>query len=211
MKHFINQNYYELLEVEPTASQEEITLAYQAAQEAFNPDSVATYSLFDREEDRELLLARIREAYRTLSNGRTRREYDRSLEGPSRGGKPGRGTNGGQGKDKGPRLVAVMTVKRSPLPSLVRSEGKPLDLNPGQPISGQELARLRESRRVGIQELAQRTRINKRIIEQLESDRHGELPALIYIKGFLKAYARALDLDPELLAEAYLAGMKAKP
>ena len=52
-------------------------------------------------------------------------------------------------------------------------------------------------------------RINQRIIEQLESDRHTELPARIYVKGFLKAYARALNLDQELLARAYLAGMKA--
>ena len=209
MKHFINQNYYELLEVEPNASQEEITQAYQAAQEAFNPDSVATYSLFDREEDRELLLSRIREAYRTLSNGRTRREYDRNLAGPPRPKRAGRGGKGGPGRDKGPRLVAVMKGKRSPLPSLVRSEGKPLEISPGQPIDGQELTRLRESRRVGLGELAQRTRINQRIIEQLESDRHTELPARIYVKGFLKAYARALNLDQELLARAYLAGMKA--
>jgi cytoskeletal protein RodZ len=62
---------------------------------------------------------------------------------------------------------------------------------------GSYLKRERELRQVSVAELAQSTRIPVRILHQLENDEHGSLPADVFVRGFLRAYARALGMDEE--------------
>ncbi|MBW2703061.1 MAG: DnaJ domain-containing protein, partial [Deltaproteobacteria bacterium] len=75
MRDFREQNYYELLDIKPYASQKEVEEAYQRARRYFSPDSVATYALFQVEELR-LLRSRIEEAFRVLGDIEKRRQYD---------------------------------------------------------------------------------------------------------------------------------------
>ena len=60
---------------------------------------------------------------------------------------------------------------------------------------GSYLKREREIRQISIAEVAQTTRIPIRIITQLENDELEVLPADIFIRGYLRAYARAVSLD----------------
>lgn len=62
---------------------------------------------------------------------------------------------------------------------------------------GTYLKREREQRQVSVAELAQTTRIPVRILRQLENDEHEELPADVFVRGYLRAYARALGLPEE--------------
>ena len=78
MKPYEQQTYYELLEVPPSASVEEIRAAYVRAIETYSPDSVALYALDDPEQ-LERLRSRLTEALERLSEPRLRREYDRTL------------------------------------------------------------------------------------------------------------------------------------
>lgn len=68
---------------------------------------------------------------------------------------------------------------------------------------GSYLKRERELRQVSIAELAQTTRIPVRILHQLENDEHGSLPADVFVRGFLRAYARALTIDEEHVLARY--------
>ncbi len=68
-------NFYEILNVPPSASQQSIEQAYTVGKNAFEEDSLATYGLVDQEE-RERTLRRIEEAFKTLSTPRKRRRYD---------------------------------------------------------------------------------------------------------------------------------------
>ena len=70
--------FYELLNVERTASRQEIREAYMAALETYKPGSLASYSLVTREE-REKILSRIEDAYRTLSDPVRKKDYDLAL------------------------------------------------------------------------------------------------------------------------------------
>src|SRR5262245_17675746 len=70
------QSYYEILDVKPDASQSEIRQAYFRVKSAYGKDSAALYSLFD-EQETQLVLERVEEAYLVLSNVDKRREYDR--------------------------------------------------------------------------------------------------------------------------------------
>ena len=71
------QSYYEVLDVSFNANPEIIRTAYIRAKNAYNRDSLAAYSLFDRE-DSKRILDEIEEAYTVLSDSEKRRKYDES-------------------------------------------------------------------------------------------------------------------------------------
>src|SRR5262245_53394947 len=68
---------------------------------------------------------------------------------------------------------------------------------------GSYLKRERELKHVSVAELAQSTRIPVRILHQLENDEHASLPADVFVRGFLRAYARALGIDEEHVLARY--------
>jgi hypothetical protein len=78
MRDFREQDFYELLDVNPHSSQQELERAYDRARRFFSPDSVATYALFQPDE-LTLLRRRIEEAYRILSDHQRRAGYDQEL------------------------------------------------------------------------------------------------------------------------------------
>ncbi len=71
-----NENYYKILGVRQTASPEEITAAKNKLAKKFHPDATAKNGLDTTDE-----MAKILEAYATLSDPEKREAYDRSLAG----------------------------------------------------------------------------------------------------------------------------------
>lgn len=78
MNPHVNQTYYEILEVQPSATQEEIQKAFFKAKGTYSANSPALYSVFTEEEAKEMLRL-INEAYAVLSNYQRRKEYDEKL------------------------------------------------------------------------------------------------------------------------------------
>jgi curved DNA-binding protein CbpA len=78
LKRIEDWNYYELLSVERTASQDEIWQAYQAALTTYRDGSLAVYGLVT-EAERGLILERIQEAFQTLRDAKKRTDYDLAL------------------------------------------------------------------------------------------------------------------------------------
>lgn len=68
---------------------------------------------------------------------------------------------------------------------------------------GTYLRRERELRQLSVAEVAQTTRIPVRILKKLENDQHDELPADVFVRGYLRAYARVLGVDEGYLLERY--------
>ncbi len=60
---------------------------------------------------------------------------------------------------------------------------------------GEYLLRERQLRNISLEEISQRTRISLRVLRALEEERWEELPADVYIRGFLRTYSRYLGLD----------------
>jgi cytoskeletal protein RodZ len=60
---------------------------------------------------------------------------------------------------------------------------------------GQVLKQEREERRLSIEEVSSTTRIPRRTLESLEEDRFEDLPSGVFVRGFIKAYASAVDID----------------
>lgn len=65
-----------------------------------------------------------------------------------------------------------------------------------EPI-GTYLRRERELRGIALDEVADTTRIPRRQLERLEDGRMAELPGEVFVKGYLKAYARAVGLKAD--------------
>jgi cytoskeleton protein RodZ len=67
---------------------------------------------------------------------------------------------------------------------------------------GQQLREAREARGLSIEDVAQGTRIRAAYIRALEEERFADLPAPVYVRGFLRNYATFLGLDAEELIGA---------
>jgi len=69
---------------------------------------------------------------------------------------------------------------------------------------GQILVAAREKKALSIEEAAKQTKIHNKVIESLEADRFEELPAPLYVKGFIRRYGRFLEVDAEELVKMYI-------
>jgi cytoskeleton protein RodZ len=68
---------------------------------------------------------------------------------------------------------------------------------------GPYLRGLREAKGMSLDDIARSTRVGRRHLEALESDTFGELPAPVFVKGFIRAYCEFLGASPEKALDLY--------
>ena len=192
MKSIKDQTYYEILEIDPTATIKEIQRAYEHAKETFHVDSLAVYSLFSEEGVKEIQSS-IEEAYRVLMDEALRRNYDQSY---SR-------TVGGQPPEKPSEAQEVSKEKKTSLSFTGLSFSADEEL-----YRGKTLKQVRERMGVELLAVSKETKISMKILEWIEEEAFEKLPALVYLKGFLKSYAQSLGLDPQGVIEEYVRSME---
>jgi len=67
----------------------------------------------------------------------------------------------------------------------------------GQPLSvGKALREAREQLGLSVNDVANRIKFATRQIEALEADDYAQLPEAAFVRGFVRSYARLLELDP---------------
>ena len=69
---------------------------------------------------------------------------------------------------------------------------------------GEELRRERELRQITLREISESTKINVRYLEALERNDFTHLPGGVFNKGFVRAYAQHIGIDPEAMVNSYL-------
>lgn len=67
-------------------------------------------------------------------------------------------------------------------------------------FKGSDLAKIREMRGLDLRCIAESTNISRRYLEGIETENFGELPARIYLKGFIATYAEKLGLEGKKVA-----------
>lgn len=211
------ENFYDLLKVDPRATVAEIVTAYHAAKNAFAKDSVATYSLFSPEEA-EGVLKQLEEAYLTLSNLERRAEYDKRLTQPEGGVEAALNTSLSQQMPQElvvtPSSPAASSVVDVPP---VGTEGNVVSVDVGTPAvapvtessrtdecSGSQLREMRTQRGLSTEDVARITKIPAKFLRSIESDDFKQLPARVYIQGFIKNLAVLYRVDPKATAKSYL-------
>ena len=65
------------------------------------------------------------------------------------------------------------------------------------PSFGEYLRRERELREITLREISDHTKISYRYLEALEKDNPDKLPAEVFVKGFIRSYARYIGLDTD--------------
>ncbi len=73
---------------------------------------------------------------------------------------------------------------------------------------GQFLRRHRQAQQMSVEEVARSTRVPTSSIERIEADRFDELPGEVFVRGFLTAYARAVNVSPEEALARYTASRR---
>ena len=68
---------------------------------------------------------------------------------------------------------------------------------------GNRLRELREAKGVSLDDIARSTRVGRRHLEALETDDWAELPAPVFVKGFIRAYCEFLDASPDEVLGLY--------
>ena len=187
MKRIEEQSYYEILEVSVNATAKEIQKAYDHAKTTFHTDSVAVYSLFSEKEIKELQAA-IEKAYQVLMNDALRKSYDQSHLQTFR-----------EQKRDNMEIEGIYQEKERALSftDLSMTAG-------GEDYRGKTLRQIRERMGIDLKAISVQTKINKKILEWIEEEAYEKLPALVYLKGFLKGYAQSLGLDPQQVVEGYI-------
>lgn len=69
---------------------------------------------------------------------------------------------------------------------------------------GSLLRTARVKKEISFDEIFDKTRIGKIVIENIENEDHDALPAEVFVKGFLRAYSKALGVDDDEVIELYL-------
>jgi curved DNA-binding protein CbpA len=266
------QSYYEILDVSFNANPEVIRTAYIRAKNSYNRDSLASYSLFDKE-DSKRILDEIEEAYTVLSDSEKRRKYDEShgiVSSESVYESYHRGNHAvaafaREAMAEDQELSSSFVLENDPFrrqaeppppsvrvaaaaePSLPASDTgnvlSPLerlramqDLNKGsshprsQPIprafeanaemedrlrkcenvNGPFLRSAREYKKVTVDEIMNILKISKNYLNALEEDDISRLPASVFVRGFVIQYAKALKLEHEKVANAYMSFLRSK-
>lgn len=68
---------------------------------------------------------------------------------------------------------------------------------------GSLLREAREAKGLSLVDVNEETKINPKYLEALEDGRYGDLPTEVHVRGYLRNYARFLELDPEPLLTRY--------
>ena len=71
-------------------------------------------------------------------------------------------------------------------------------------VTGTSIKMIRMEREMSLQDVYRKTNIPKQTLEDIEEENFEKLPALVYLKGFLRAYADVLGIDRAQMMDGYL-------
>jgi flagellar biosynthesis protein FlhG len=188
-----DQTYYEILETEPGVSDEEVRRAYRLIKDVYASGSMVISGLYEEHELVELH-ARVNAAHDTLFAPERRRLYDLALP---------------EADLARAVRAAANAARRAPAAGPGALEERPeaseaiIDLT--AEITGPFLRKVREQRGLELSDISQRTKISERYLRGIEDERFGDMPAAVYVRGYVMEYARVLRIDAHRVTESYLA------
>lgn len=200
-------NPYTTLEVAPSANSDEVDGAYRRLRALLDDDQLAAYGMLTAEQvaaQRHELDA----AYHLLANPKRRRAYDESQRAPTptptRDHAELRDANRATfGRPAGPAPIR----RNLGSPRFAAIDPDQAELAVDAAYDGPKLRRLREYAGASLDDLSECTKISRRYLKAIEADDYGLLPARVYVRGFVAAYARMLGLEGPRVAESYVSKM----
>jgi flagellar biosynthesis protein FlhG len=127
-------------------------------------------------------------AYDTLMNPAKRRVNDAALF-----------PDGMPSEPRQPRPVSKVGL--APIPA---ERPAPPSVDEDTVFSGKLLQLFREARGFDLREIADHTKIGMSYLHAIEQECYADLPAMVYVRGFLMEYAKMLDLNVPQVLDTYL-------
>lgn len=194
-------NYYEILEVSENATQHDITVAYERAKRTYSSQNASLSAIFSAEEA-QLLRSMIDEAFNVLGNQTYRNIYEKRR----------------QSKRFSESELTIEAIKSASLelfPDLQKTYNEkeasyPVDEAYEKEIAskrewtGDDLRKVREYKKVTIEMMHETTKINPWYLSAVEKMDAVNLPAAVFVRGYVIQMARMLNLNDLVVAESYM-------
>jgi flagellar biosynthesis protein FlhG len=230
-------HHYRLLALDPRSSPRQVQQHYEWIKAPFQPGGEA--ETVARRDHLDGILARLEAAYRTLLFLENRREYDLELVRagvldrtalrvpdedeedfpaaadtmPPPAAPPAKKTaepapatagaeDGADGETPGDGEVQADA-------QVDDQERPPLEPSGPHHYDGATLKQLRQRRRMDVERIEEITKIRAPQIVALEESDYPALPPSVFLRGFLRAYALCLDLNPDKVVSDYMDGYDA--
>ncbi|VAX16117.1 hypothetical protein MNBD_NITROSPINAE02-91 [hydrothermal vent metagenome] len=203
-------NHFQILNIHSSATDEAIGQAYLTLTSVYGDGSIATYGALDKEE-KGWMLKRIQEAYDTLMEPQKKKEYISGLDFDEE-------TEDTEAPGQSPDFrEPIKSLKETSSTSdktngdikrahLATSDEMASPFTPPEArITGEHLRNVRMAKGASLEEIASITKVKRSYLEALEMDDFAAFPAPVFMKGFLKSYAKALGLNPEEISSKYFA------
>jgi flagellar biosynthesis protein FlhG len=178
---------FDALNIPRTASDEEIRRAYKRQREIYREGSLPLVSVVSQTVLRQEQ-ARLEEAHDTLLDPVKRRAYLLSTF-----------------PDDTPVSVAPTRSQSAGAAELEMLQAElAREINAETQFTGALLRKVRESQGIEIADIAARTKISTAHLVAIENESVGDLPAGVYVQGFVQQVAKFLRLDPVQVAKTYM-------
>ncbi|MDP3155090.1 MAG: helix-turn-helix domain-containing protein [Archangium sp.] len=106
--------------------------------------------------------------------------------------------------------VAIIPARATPNREFrLEQRPRPYEIPEGVEINGDLLKQVRMAKGLSLVQVADRTRIGVKHLENVEGDRYDALPAAVYLRGILMNLARELGLDGLRVSRSYLTFVEA--
>lgn len=196
-------NYYEILELTANAPQHEVTTAYERARSTYSGENPAIYTIFSEQEARELLVL-IEEAYQVLGNKILRNIYDQRLL----SGRASLNDLTYESILEASKQVFPEPKVEKPATSYKKDEAFEKEIATRENWDGAFLKKVREYKQLTTQRLSEITKINSYYVTAIESMESANLPAVVFVRGYVVQIAKALGLDDKKVADSYMKNFK---
>jgi DnaJ-class molecular chaperone len=194
-------DHYDLLEISRTASTAEIERAYRLSQQTYGEGSLALYSVFESGDAAEIR-EQLDEACRVLSDPDLRAAYDEGQH-----NEDGVFVSTPAAEARGEEFPLGGSIKETTIEAFdeVVEEYAAFDDEGGGEFDGVRLRRTRLFRGYEIDEIADVTKVSGSHLRNIEDENFADLPADVYVRGFVTAYAKTIGLDPKSVVPSYMA------
>lgn len=208
----IKNNYYEVLEVGTTATQHDIVVAYEKAKRTYSYENPALFNVFT-EQEATALRSLIDEAFAVLGNQTFRNIYEKRVQAKTY-------------TDHELSLAAIQKASENIYSSRISVQESPTEktaeeiydtnsefeseIKSQSEWNGSFLQKVREYKKVSLDVLHEKTKVNPWYLKALENMDPSNLPAPVFVRGYVVQMAKSLGLNDKTVADSYMKLYKQK-